>query len=206
MPTQKPTPADLSTFDVDAFIAGITLPTEVVPVAQNGRLGQRLAEAAQAVVVAEEAAEDLAAEGQSTRRAASEEPVEVEQARAAYDKLLQEAHDTGSLVWVAVQAETRAARKQALKDARAGDGEVDTYNTSLVSLTSRLHLTDPREDTDSTGMALTRDQWEAFSNAIGALQWDAIVRATTKTATESVTPDFWRPRSASPGGGTSSES
>lgn len=205
MPT-NPTPADLAAFDVDAFIAGITLPVEVVPIAQDGNLGQQLREAADAITAAEKAAEDAAVEGQSSRRAASKEPVEVEHARAAYDTLMRQARESGKLVWVAVQAETKATRKQALKDARAAGGDLDVFNTSLIAQTSRLHLTDPRIDTDSTGQILTREQWDAFSTAIGASQWDALIDAAQKTAAESVTPDFSRPASPSPDGDASSRS
>lgn len=201
----EPTPTNLEAFDLDGFIAGIVRPAEVVPIAQDARLSQQLHEAEQAVTKLEEDEANAKAEGRpSKRRAGTAESPELEQAREHLTALRE--HANGSLVFVRVEAETRSACKQALKKARAAGGDIDVYNTSLISLTSRLFREDPRANPDTPGVALTVEQWDDLAEAVGALQWDKVVEATSKVAAESVTPDFSRPASHSPDGDTSSKS
>lgn len=202
-----PTPADLDAFDVDAFIAGITRPTETVPLVQDANLGKQLRQAQLEVTAAIDDQANAKAEGRaSKRRAGSTETPAVENARARYDALLEHARATGRLVYIHVETATEADRRQALVDARADGGSMSTYNTSLISLTCRLHLEDPRANPNSKGRVLTVEQWTAINNAVGALQWDAIVEASSRVAEDAVTPDFSLPASLSPDGGTSSGS
>ena len=203
--TQTPTPADLAEFDLDAFIAGAVTATKTVAIAQDRSLGEQIRQAMQDVVDLEQAQSDDTAAGRpSKRRAATAEDPELEAARARLADLEEKAE--GTYVFVRVEALSRATRKQALKDAQAAGGDVDVYNQSVLAHTAQVFQLDPRTHKDAPGKTLTFDQWGAFADAIGYLQWDALVDAAAEAAGTGVSPDFSQPASPSPAGDESSKS
>lgn len=203
--TTTPTPADLTEFDLDAFIAGAVTATKTVAIAQDRSLGEQIRQAQQDVIDLERRQANDKAEGRpSKRRAATAEDPDLEAARARLADLEEKAE--GTYVFVRVEALTRAARKQALKDAKDAGGDVDTYNQSVLAHTAQIFQVDPRTHKDATGKMLTFDQWGEFAEAIGFMQWDALVDAAAEAAGTGVSPDFSQPASPSPGGGESSKS
>lgn len=204
-PTKTPTPADLAEFDLDAFIAGAVTATKTVAIAQDRSLGEQIRQAMQDVVDLEQAqSNDKAAGRPSKRRAATSEDPDLEAARARLADLEERAE--GTYVFVRVEALTRATRKQALKDAQAVDGDAYAYNQSVLAHTAKIFQLDPRTHPDAPGKVLTFDQWGAFADAIGYMQWDALVDAAIEAAGTGVSPDFSQPASPSPAGDVSSKS
>lgn len=203
--TQTPTPADLAEFDLDAFIAGAVTATKTVAIAQDRSLGEQIRQAMQDVVDLEQAQSDDKAAGRpSKRRAATAENPDLEAARARLADLEEKAE--GTYVFVRVEALSRATRKQAVKDAQAAGGDVDVYNQSVLAHTAHVFQLDPRTHPHAPGKTLTFDQWGAFADAIGYLQWDALVDAAAEAAGTGVSPDFSQPASPSPAGDESSKS
>lgn len=204
-PTQTPTPADLAEFDLDAFIAGAVTATKTVAIAQDRSLGEQIRQAMQDVMDLEQAqSNDKAAGRPSKRRAATSEDPDLEAARARLADLEEKAE--GTYVFVRVEALTRATRKQALKDAQAVDGDAYAYNQAVLAHTAQVFQVDPRTHPDAPGKTLTFDQWGAFADAIGYMQWDALVDAAIEAAGTGVSPDFSQPASPSPAGDASSKS
>ena len=203
--TPQPAAANLEEFNLDAFIAGIVVPSKVVAVAQDRALGQQLLEAAQAITDLEQAERDAKTDGRpSKRRAGMTESPELAQARQDLAALEEKA--AGTYSFVKVEALTKSVRKQALKDAAKASGDMDVYNTSVISSTAKVYRQDPRVHPDASGRVLSLEQWEAFSEAMGYMQWDAIIDATVEVANEGVSPDFSQPASPSPNGPMSSKS
>lgn len=205
-PTQTaPTPADLAEFDLDAFIAGAVTATKTVAIAQDRSIGEQIRQAMQDVMDLEQAqSNDKAAGRPSKRRAATSEDPDLEAARARLADLEEKAQ--GTYVFVRVEALSRATRKQALKDAQAADGDAYAYNQSVLAHTAQIFQLDPRTHPDAPGKMLTFDQWGAFADAIGYMQWDALVDAAIEAAGTGVSPDFSQPASPSPAGDESSKS
>lgn len=204
-PTPTPTPADLAEFDLDAFIAGAVTATKTVAIAQDRSLGEQIRQAMQDVMDLEQAqSNDKAAGRPSKRRAATSEDPDLEAARARLADLEEKAE--GTYVFVRVEALSRATRKQALKDAQAADGDIDAYNQAVLAHTAQLFKVDPRTNPNAPGKTLTFDQWGAFVDAIGYVQWDALVGAMAEAAGTGVSPDFSQPASPSPAGDESSKS
>lgn len=204
-PTPTPTPADLAEFDLDAFIAGAVTATKTVAIAQDRSLGEQIRQAMQDVMDLEQAqSNDKAAGRPSKRRAATSEDPDLEAARARLADLEEKAE--GTYVFVRVEALSRATRKQALKDAQAADGDAYAYNQAVLAHTAQLYKLDPRTHPDAPGRTLTFDQWGAFADAIGYMQWDVLVDAAIEAAGTGVSPDFSQPASPSPAGDESSKS
>lgn len=202
---QTPVPADLDAFDFDAFIDGIVQPSKVVAVAQNRALGQQLQEALQTVTDLQLEESNAKAEGRpSKRRAATTESPELDAARQHLADLEQQAAKT--FVYVRIEGGlTRAVREQAVKDA-GETGGVGLYNQSVLAHVAQIYKLDPRTHPDAPGRLMSVDQWGKFAEAIGYLQWDAIINALAEVTATGVAPDFSQPPSASPDGGTSSKS
>lgn len=199
----KPEPADLETFDLDGFIAGIVQPSKVVAISQNRALGQQIQEAAQTYVDLKDEERAAKAEGRATkRRAASTESPELEAARKELTDLEEQAAST--FVFVRIEGGlTRNTRKQALKDT---EGDADQNNLAFLSMSAKVHKNDPRTHPDSPGKVLSLAQWEEFSEAIGYMQYDAVLDAMIEVSNVGVSPDFSQPASPSPDGDTSSKS
>ncbi|WP_346007295.1 hypothetical protein [Janibacter terrae] len=201
----KPKPADLDQFDFDAFIAGVVNPTKTVAVAQNRALGQQIQEQLREILILERAESDAKAEGRpAKRRAATTASPELEEARARLADLEEQAKST--FVYVRVEGLTRATRRQAAADAKAGSGELDEYNQSAIAHCAQVYKLDPRVHPDASGRVLTLEQWGVMAEKIGALQWEAIIDALNEATAAGVEPDFSQPPSASPAGDTSSKS
>lgn len=199
--TPTPQPADLETFDLDGFIAGIVQPSKVVAISQNRALGQQILEAMQTVADLQDEERTAKAEGRaSKRRAASTESPELEAARKELTDL--EAQAEGAFVFVRIEGLTKRTRKQALKDA----SDTDQYNLVVLSMSAKVHKNDPRTHPDSPGKVLSLEQWEEFSEAIGYMQYDALLDAMIEVSNVGVSPDFSQPASPSPAGDTSSKS
>ena len=132
------------------------------------------------------------------------ETPDLEAARARLADLEEKAE--GTYVFVRVEALSRATRKQALKDAQAADGDAYAYNQAVLAHTAQLYKLDPRTHPDAPGRTLTFDQWGAFADAIGFMQWEALVDAAAEVAGTGVSPDFSQPASPSPAGDESSKS
>ncbi|MEN3123276.1 hypothetical protein [Janibacter sp. LM] len=195
--------ADLDAFDLDDFLAGVVAPTRTVAVSQDRTLGQQARKQMALIEELERDAVTARAEGRkTTRRAAATRPPELE---AAHQRLAElERAAEGTFVWVRVEAIDPPTQKQAARD--ASGGTKDDYNRAVIALTARVHKRDPRAYPDAPGAVLSAEQWEAFSIAVGFVQWQAIVDATIEVNAEGVMPGFSQQPSHSPGGGTSSES
>lgn len=202
----KPEPADLETFDLDGFIAGIVQPTKVVAISQNRALGQQILEAMQAVTDLQDDERTAKAEGRATkRRAATTESPELEAARKELADL--EAQAEGSFIFVKVEGGlTSSIKKQAVRESQERDGAVDTYNHAVLARITRLFKEDPRTHPDATGRVMDIDGWAKFSEAIGHMQYDPILDAMIEVSNVGVSPDFSQPASPSPAGDTSSKS
>lgn len=201
-----PEPVDLDAFDLDGFINGTVHPSRTVAVTNNRALGQQIQEAAQEVARLLDEERDAAATGRpSKRRAATAEAPELEEAREHLAQLEEQA--AGCYVFVKIEGTLDTPIKaQALKDAKADGGKIDTYHQSILSMTARVHTVDPRTHDDSRGGVMTLDQWAEFAKSIGYFQWEAITEALIEVNEVGVTPDFSQPASPSPDGGESSES
>lgn len=202
---QTPVPANLDEFDLDAFINGVVVPTKTVAVAQDRAIGQKLREAMQAVVDLEQSEREAKADGRpSKRRAGMTESPELTQARQDLSDL--EAQAAGTFSFVRVEPMTKSVRKQALMDGKAANGDMEVYSASVVAHTAKVYRQDPRTHPDAPGRVLTVEQWQQFAEAMGFMQWDAIIDATNDVAAEGVSPDFSQPASPSPAGAASFKS
>lgn len=206
----NPSPTDLEVFDLDGFVSGAVQPSTVIPVARDRTLGQQLTEASKAVAAAELRARTAKTEGRATnRRAGTAVSPEVKEAREALAALEEQAR--GTWFYVRAEALTRRVRKQALQDGRdasadPNDIDQDAYNLSVLAMSAKVYATDPRVTPDAPGRTLTVEQWDELVEAIGVVQYEAIIDAVTEVTLTGVSPDFSRPASPSPAGGTSSAS
>lgn len=208
--TDQPNPTDLEVFDLDGFVAGAVQPSIVVPVAKDRSLGKQLTEASKAVTAAELRARTAKTEGRATnRRAGTAVSPEVKEARKALAALEEQAR--GTWFYVRAEALTRRVRKQAIQDSRdasadPNDHDQDAYNLSVLSMSAKVYATDPRVTPDAPGRTLTIEQWDELVEAIGVVQYEAIIDAITEVTLTGVSPDFSQPASHSPETDTSDKS
>jgi len=173
---------NIDDFDVDAWLSGAAAACEDVTVTRDLQLAVDVAAAHDALVAAEEDAEEATQTGQpNRRRLAAKEPQAVADARAALDALRGRAPES----WVTVRVSTLS--ESARQEIIAGKHRDRSFTLHALAATATVR---PAGAPAEAGKKLTVEQWERFVDVIGG-QFAAVDAALARVTFEAVvTPDF----------------